>query len=73
MTLNVYLSVILKSKCCQNYVCHFCVKDIYVRNKANLDKPTFCSFCNTIKPSYQDVTPDETVKYYTDSPFSKVE
>eukprot|EP01017_Pseudomicrothorax_dubius_P003878 TRINITY_DN10661_c0_g3_i4.p1 TRINITY_DN10661_c0_g3~~TRINITY_DN10661_c0_g3_i4.p1 ORF type:complete len:295 (+),score=32.23 TRINITY_DN10661_c0_g3_i4:177-1061(+) len=63
-----FFKVILQSKCCQNYMCHFCIEDLNAQLKKNPKQSNTCPFCATECPQYSDVDFKATIKSYTDSP-----
>ena len=60
----------LKADCCGNYLCVYCADDIndFIKMQ-KLEKPT-CHFCKQEDFSVSDVTAEEKVRRYTDSPYS---
>lgn len=62
----------LVSTCCKNYICRFCIGEM--ARKAKQDKAFVikCSHCFEIDFKLEDVKPEDTVKYYTDTPFKHI-
>lgn len=60
-----YLSAVLITSCCNNYICHFCAEDL----KAKIGE-VFCPLCNCERLELGDVDPQAEIKRYSDSPFS---
>ena len=58
---------ILKTECCQNYFCHFCVKKIYQKAKKSGKLSLECSFCSKEKPSFIDIDKKDQIRTYIDS------
>jgi len=62
-----FLSTILVSACCQNYLCHFCVEAM---QRAREDMR--CPMCTAEPLVLSDVEAGAPVKKYSDSPYSTV-
>ena len=60
-----YLTTVLVSSCCRNYICHFCVEDLKAR-----EGDIRCPMCNLENVTLEDVDPTAAIKRYSDSPFS---
>ena len=62
-----YLSAMLITSCCRNYICHFCTEDFKAKEQTG---PVCCPLCNSEQLELEDVDPQAEVKRYSDSPFS---
>lgn len=61
----MYLSHMLVTKCCSNYLCHFCVRDLQGKDLCfNLG----CPHCKALPIHLVDVDPQSSLKKYSDSP-----
>jgi transposase-like protein len=61
-----YYNVILGGKCCKNYLCHQCAKDMLDRDLKG-GKGAACPSCQGEPLELVDVDPAASVKVYTDS------
>ncbi len=62
-----FLSTILVSACCQNYLCHFCLEAMQrARDEVK------CPMCNAEHLVLSDVDAGAPIKKYSDSPYSTV-
>ena len=63
-----YMTHMLQSECCGNYLCHFCAYDMYEREKEVENYIPTCLFnCVTAKWLLIDVPVDANPKRYADS------
>lgn len=62
-----YFNRVLLTKCCNNYLCHHCAYDL--QNK-ELHFDVRCHYCSQQPVYLSDVDPNESVKKYSDSPYS---
>lgn len=63
-----YYNVILSAKCCKNYLCHQCAKDLLDRDlKEAKVKGNICPSCQHERLELVDVDPAASVKLYTDT------
>eukprot|EP01016_Furgasonia_blochmanni_P032830 TRINITY_DN3389_c0_g1_i8.p1 TRINITY_DN3389_c0_g1~~TRINITY_DN3389_c0_g1_i8.p1 ORF type:complete len:265 (+),score=46.29 TRINITY_DN3389_c0_g1_i8:75-869(+) len=65
-----WLDHMLKSDCCGNYVCHFCIRDLDLVLEKDTKKSPRCPNCGTDDPLFTDVAVDDEIKLYTDTPFA---
>lgn len=65
-----YFNVMLQSKCCLNYLCHFCADELLERER-NVEKfQANCpNNCETEKFELEDVNPQQQAKRYSDSQY----
>lgn len=63
-----FLSHILASECCDNYICHDCADDI----ESNPKTTSRCPLCNAEPLILRDVEPTARIKTYFDSPVGKL-
>ena len=73
-----YFNVILESKCCGEYTCHFCIQDIKDAEAHNPNLNVSCPFqcLNFVDGQVfevNDVNPFSQVKKYTDSQVARSE
>ena len=61
-----YLSHMLVTRCCNNYLCHLCAHEL--QNK-ELSFEVTCPHCKAQPLSLIDVDPQSIVKKYSDSPY----
>ena len=62
-----YFNVMLVSKCCNNYLCHFCADEIVDRERTVLSYYGKCPYNCEGKFELSDVNPNQQVKRYSDS------
>lgn len=62
-----YLTSILITNCCKNYLCHFCLAEYQTRE---VHFQICCPMCNAEPLILEDVDPFSDVKRYSDSPYS---
>mmetsp|Transcript_19131 Transcript_19131/g.34845 ORF Transcript_19131/g.34845 Transcript_19131/m.34845 type:complete len:165 (+) Transcript_19131:21-515(+) len=63
-----FLSHILASECCSNYVCHTCAEEIEANKKAC----SRCPHCNAEPLALRDVEQSSRIRTYFDSPMPKM-
>ncbi|CAG9315674.1 unnamed protein product [Blepharisma stoltei] len=61
-----FLSVILVTKCCKNYICHYCINEL--QNK-HVNFEIACPHCKAQPLCVTDVDPGSAIKKYSDSPY----
>ncbi|KAL4492539.1 hypothetical protein ABPG72_007652 [Tetrahymena utriculariae] len=65
-----HFNKILKSDCCDHYLCHYCLRDIYNKARDCTNFEYRCMFCQLSTPQYIDANDSaDKIKRYTDSPF----
>ena len=64
-----YFNTVLVASCWKNYICRLCIGDMAKRAKKDKNFVIRCSYCLEDDFRLDDVKPEETVKFYTDSPF----
>lgn len=64
-----YFNTMLVSNCCENYVCRLCIGEMAKRAKKVKTFVIKCSHCLESDFRLTDVNPEDTVKFYTDTPF----
>lgn len=63
-----YFNHILKSSCCQHYICRNCVNDMARRSKLSPKYVIRCIYCFTNDFVLSDEEPNNTPREYTDTP-----
>ncbi|CAG9331670.1 unnamed protein product [Blepharisma stoltei] len=62
-----YLSNILVTQCCKNYICHLCISELQTKH---VNFEIACPHCKAQPLVVTDVDPNVTVKRYSDSPYA---
>lgn len=64
-----YFNHILVSSCCKNYICRLCIGLMAKKSKQQKGFVIRCSLCFEEDFKLNDVSPNDEIKHYTDTPF----